>query len=426
MDVLNKDASASDAVPQQQDKASARRNLEYWIAFVIVGAALEVSPLAIRMLTHRTELSLHLLVPSVVFNLFLLLVAGALLTRRKLRRFFFHLIAWTLPVVAIAGLEVVAGKVRLSQHVAMFEDLSVIKRGSGFEPDTNHRAPEKDGFAVYRPWSGNGVTINGFGLRTSPPTPKAQGEYRVAAVGSSETFGARLAEADTIPSLLQAALHRNGHDEISVYNFGIEGANIDSDLALLRHFKEIYGIDQAIFIIGGAETWAVNSAVARPPLTDGIASFELYKAIHFIMATWFEPSPARLAQFDAQYQALPADTKNRLIDGIKTANDYCKSASLRCDFILQPQLGTRRPPRGTEVQLAQTTGRLCPRCVVLAAQMYRDALDLGPSGQVHDFTTVFDQSSDQFYFDVGHVNEGGSAIIADALLPVVLRAALSK
>ena len=88
---------------------------------------------------------------------------------------------------------------------------------------------------------------------------------------------------------------------------------------------------------------------------------------------------------------------------------------LRCDFILQPQLGSRRPLVGTEVQLAQTARRLCPRCEALTAQMYRDALNLGISGQVHDFTTVLDNRSEQFYFDVGHVNEAGSAIIANSL-----------
>ena len=142
-------------------------------------------------------------------------------------------------------------------------------------------------------------------------------------VGSSETFGSRLAEADTIPALLQTALHRAGRDRISVYNFGIEGANIGRDLALVRHFKDIYGIDQVVFIVGGAETWGAYSDVERPDLV----TFELHKTARWLMATWFEPSPARIAQFDAQYQALSPDKKSRLVDGIKAANDYCRSAS---------------------------------------------------------------------------------------------------
>jgi hypothetical protein len=106
----------------------------------------------------------------------------------------------------------------------MFQDMSTIERGSDWGPGKNHLAPEQDGFVLYLPWSGNGVTINPLGLRTAPPDPKAPGEHRIAVVGSSETWGFRLADADTIPALLQATLHEDGHGEISVYNFGIEDA----------------------------------------------------------------------------------------------------------------------------------------------------------------------------------------------------------
>lgn len=424
MDALQRDPGAPNEVQQQRGSASSRRHVDYWIAFAVIAFALAINPLTIRLLTRSAETGLRLLVLSLVFDLFLLALAAAMLTRGTARRFFFYLFVATLPFVAMAGLELIAGKIHLSQRVAVFEDLSVIKRGNGWEANAIHLMPEKDGFAVYRPWSGNGVILNELGLRTSPPTPKTPGEHRIAVVGSSETFGSRLADADTIPALLQTALRNSGRDKVSVYNFGIEGANISKDLALLRHFKDIYGIDQAVFIVGGAETWAVYSDIERPDL--GIVSFDLYKTARWIRATWFAPSPARLAQFDAAYQALSPDKKNRLIDGIKAANDYCRAASLRCDFILQPQLGMRRPLVGTEVQLAQTARRLCLRCDGLTVQMYRDAVALGMNGQVHDFTTVLDQSSEQFYFDVGHVNEAGSAIIANNLLPIVTRTAPAK
>src|SRR6266851_5780793 len=103
-------------------------------------------------------------------------------------------------------------------------------------------------FFLYRPWQGNGVTINDLGLRTALPGPKLPGERRIAITGGSVTWGFGLADADTIPSILQTTLRHNGHDEISVYNFGIEGANITKETALLKHFKEIYGIDQVVFL----------------------------------------------------------------------------------------------------------------------------------------------------------------------------------
>ena len=171
-----------------------------WL-FAVLGLALEINPLTIRLLMRGTEIGVRPLTLSLVLeHLFLVAFAGALL-RGKLRRFFFLLFVLALPLVALAGSKVIAGKIHLSQRVAVFEDLSVIKRGNNWEAAAIRHAPEKDGFAVYRPWSGKSATINELGLRTSPPTPKAQGEYRVAVVGSSETFGSRLAEADTIPAV---------------------------------------------------------------------------------------------------------------------------------------------------------------------------------------------------------------------------------
>jgi lysophospholipase L1-like esterase len=426
MDALQPDPSASGALPQQRDAASSGRSLERWIALAVGGLALAINPLSIRLLTHRTELGFRPLVLGVVFDVFLLLVAGALFTSGNRRRVFFHFIAWTLPFVAIAGLEVIAGAVHLSQHIATFQDLSVIKRGNHWGPGISHLAPQHDGFLVYRPWSGDGVTINDLGLRTTRPAPKQQGEYRIAVVGSSETFGTRLADADTIPALLQAALRRTGRDQISVYNFGIEDSNMAKGLALLRHFKDIYRIDHVVFMTGGGDVMADYLDIEGQPLgitAGGIASFELYKTIELIRATWFEPAATRLARFDARFQEQWADKKNRLVDGIKAANDYCRATSLRCDFILQPLLVGRRSLAGTEVQLAQTYRRLYPRFDMLAKRSYRDALDPGLDGGIHDLTTVFDDSRDQYYFDGGHVNEAGNAIVVDALLPIVTQSA---
>jgi len=427
MDALQSDPSASKAL-LQRDAVSSGRNVEYRIAFAVIGLVLAINPLSIRLLTHGIEPGVRPLVLSVVFDLFLLLVAGALFTRNKARRVFFHLLAWTLPFVLVAGLEVIAGAIHVPEHVAMFQDLSVIRRGSNWGPGKSHLAPEKDGFLLYRPWSGNGVTINDLGLRTSAPTPKAPGERRIALVGSSETFGTRLADDDTIAAQLQAALRRAGHNEISVYNFGIEDSNLPRGLALLRHFRDIYQIDQAVFIAGGGDVFGEYLQIEGGPAHDDsfVANSRLYKAIELIMATWFEPSPARLARFDARYRAQSADTKNRLVDGIKAASDYCRVASLRCDFILQPLLASRRQPVGTEIQLAQTYRRLYPRFGALAVQSYRAALDLGLDGQVHDLTTVFDDSSEQYYIDGGHVNEAGNAIIVAAILPIVTSRAQPK
>jgi len=108
------------------------------------------------------------------------------------------------------------------------------------------------------------------------------------------------------------------------------------------------------------------------------------------------------------------------------ANAYCRAATLHCDFVLMPLLVTRQSPIGTEAKLAQTFGGLYPRLDVLARQMYRSALDLRLTMQVHDFTAVFDSNSEQVYLDGGHNNEAGHLAIVDALLPIVMPTPPSK
>jgi hypothetical protein len=94
---------------------------------------------------------------------------------------------------------------------------------------------------------------------------------------------------------LQAALRRNGHDNMSVYNFGVEDADISRELSLLKHYKDIYGIDQVIFFTGGADVLKEYLDRRAPGIRpDRITSLELYRTIDRIRMTWFSPSPARL------------------------------------------------------------------------------------------------------------------------------------
>jgi hypothetical protein len=425
MDALPPDPGATGMPPKQLPGAvTSNRTADYLAAAVIAGLAFAISPVAIRILTGRSELTFRALLISVAFDVFLLLVAGAVLARGGARRFFFAAIACTLPFVLLAALETLAGAIHLSDRVAMFQDLSTLERGSDWGPGKSHLAPEKDGFVLYRPWSGNGVTINALGLRTAPPVPKSSGEHRIAVVGSSETWGFRLADADTIPALLQTALHQYGHGQISVYNFGIEDATMARELALLKHFKAIYDIDQVLFVAGASDLYREYFAIQGDSLDNSgigrrIAGFELYRTIERIRLTWFGVSADRLAQVDARLASYSAQKGSELADGIVAADSYCTEAALRCDFVLQPLVLFRQSPSGTELRIAQTYLRQYPGLNVLASRLYREATGLGTTAQIHDLSAVFDDASPQFFIDEVHLNEAGNRALVGTLLPIV-------
>jgi hypothetical protein len=81
------------------------------------------------------------------------------------------------------------------------------------------------------------IAINEVGPRTKSPTPKQSGEWRIAVTGG--VWGAYVWDVDTIPIQLQQLFDRNGYHNVSVYNFGIEGAKIAGELDLLRRFREL-------------------------------------------------------------------------------------------------------------------------------------------------------------------------------------------
>src|SRR5262249_3159179 len=213
---------------------------------------------------------------------------------------------------------------------------------------------EMDGLQLYRPWQGDGIVINELGLRTPPPTPKRSGEWRIAVTGASVAFGWRVRDADTIPVQLQARLHRQGFGNVTGYNFAIDNILVADELAVLKHFRTTYGIDQVVFLTGANDVTESYMSAAVPNrfglFGGGIAQFELLKLAGRLNALWIGPPSALLEKLDAM--TIPALARhNSLREGVAAADAYCRAAALRCDFVLQPSLLRRRAPVGPELRI---------------------------------------------------------------------------
>jgi hypothetical protein len=271
---------------------------------------------------------------------------------------------------------------------------------------------------TYRPWSGNGITINSTGLRTSEPQPKQPGEWRIAITGGSTVYGWRLLDADTLAVLVQQALRRK-HPNVTVYNFGIEGATIARELDLLKRFHKQYEIDEVVFYTGGNNVMhsyidAMSGGGTARSVSAKLNAFELVRSVSRLTAVAVEPSAQTLAYLDET--VLPEVVKrNPLRLGVEAADAYCRAEALRCQVMLQPSLYTRRPPRGPEVAMVQNAERLYPRIGALGVKMYQDVLDKPPQMPVADISNVFDSSERPFYVDWLHINEAGNAYLADQM-----------
>ena len=83
------------------------------------------------------------------------------------------------------------------------------------------------------------VTYNERGLRDRPILPKAEGEYRILALGDSVTFGLRVDQDKTFAARLESLLRGRLHRPVRVINSGVGGYNTVQELT---YFKQ-EGID---------------------------------------------------------------------------------------------------------------------------------------------------------------------------------------
>lgn len=401
------------------------RIADYLVAALLAAIALSFSPPGLLLITGRPALTTREIAMTLALDAFLLANIGAILTRGRRRTLFFHLMAWTFPLVLLAGFEEVAGLTHLAERIAPFEDLSLLdKRGRwpAHLLSEARWAPAGPGPKLYRPWQGDGIVINELGLRTAMPSPKSPGEWRVAISGGSAVWGWRVLDADTIPADMQRRL-RQTHPNITVFNFGIEGATLAAELALLRQFRDMYALDEVLFYTGGNDVVAayLRETAAQSEMDNlrrEATGFELAKAARRLSAMLDGVSPATLATLDRDL--LPRMLRNNsLREGIVAADAYCRASAIRCSFVLQPMLLVRKNPVPPEDRIARTLELVFPRLDVLIGKMYRDSIAAAPRDRALDLSNFFDNATRPSFVDTVHLNEAGNRLVAEALLPLV-------
>src|SRR5262249_12864372 len=150
------------------------------------------------------------------------------------------------------------------------------------------------------------------------------------------------------------------------------------------------------------------------------SGFELGKAARRVNALLQGPNSSYVARFESDI--LPGILQNNpLRRGVAAADEYCRGAELDCVFVFQPTLVTRKNHPAGEAKLAKTYDTLFPGMAVLTRQMYRDAMAAGPAGRTYDLTDVFDHRTTALFTDHIHVNEEGNRVVAEALVPILLK-----
>jgi hypothetical protein len=390
-------------------------------ASAFAALSLLISPIGVKLITGREDLSFRVTLVGLCFAAFLLAIAIAIAAIGRLRQLMFRVLLVMLPMMFLAVLETAAIALHLADRAALLEDNSVYSRRGHWPAHlmSDARMINTGGLRLYRPWQGDGVVINNIGLRTQSPQPKRPGEWRIAVTGGSTAWGYRVGDEDTIAAQLARALQDRGYKNVSVYNFGIEGAELKSELALLKRFKETYAIDQVIFYTGGNDVIAAY-VDGRPWMNQatGFTSLELFKAWTRLAARL--NSPAMNAP-DARDQSRMRQSHS-LSAEIVAATEYCHMAGLKCDFALQPWLFTHAHRAGTESALMHTVKAMYPGLYELWNDMYASALAAGAADHTHDLRNALDTVTSQTFADLLHINETGNFTIGKRLEPIAARA----
>jgi lysophospholipase L1-like esterase len=391
------------------------------IASAFAVLSLLMSPIGIKLITGREDLTFRVNLVGLCFAAFLLVLAIAIASIGRLRQLMFYVLAIMLPAIFLAVLETAAIAVHLADRVALAEDNSVYDRPGRWPAHlmSDARMINTDGLRLYRPWQGDGVVINDLGLRTQRPQTKQPGEWRIALTGGSTAWGYRIGDEDTIAAQLSRVLQRRGYKNVSVYNFGIEGVELKSELALLMRFREIYAIDQVIFYTGGNDViGAYMDGRPWPNQATGFTSLELFKAWTRLAARLNSPA-TNLPDARDRSQTLQS---NSLSVGIVAATEYCRTVGLKCDFALQPWLFTRAHPAGTESAMRRSIEIMFPGLYELWSEMYASALTAEPADRVHDLRNALDTVDSQVFADLLHINETGNSAIGKRLEPIAAHA----
>jgi len=401
------------------------RVLDYLVAALLGAVVFALSPLGLLLTKGYAGLNHRAVAMTLALDVFLLIWIGAILTQGRRRRFFFHLILWTLPLVLLDGIEVVARSVNLAERILpVSDDSGLVNYGHlpRYFFDETRSAPATPGWRLYRRWNSDGIFVNDLGLRTAAPTSKMSGEWRVAISGGSTVWGWRVLDADTISANVQRLLQTAAR-KITVYNFGIEGATLEAELLTLQRFRDAYALDEVVFFTG-----ANDVLKAYWSATTGKTNFENFIASDFELAKAARRATALMQGVNAsdvdkvEREVVPRILQdNPLRRGIAAAESYCRSAELECVFALQPMLATRKHHPGREAKLAATYELLFPGMGALARAMYRDAMAAAPDGRVCDLAGIFDDQAGPLFTDHGHVDEEGNRVIAAALVPILLK-----
>lgn len=248
------------------------------------------------------------------------------------------------------------------------------------------------------------IRLNEWGLRGGPVAPLPPGGRRILFLGGSIALGWGVAEEDTIEARLERQLRARG-EAAQVLNGGV--GNYNADRYVSRFFKELAGLQPTDIVVH----YFLRDAEDLPPGGGNIA---------------LQKSQLAVTLWIAYHRAFDRSGEGSLVDHYRAAyrDDAPGFREMRAKLA---ELAAYARARGVRIYLAMTPdvhnlvdyklGFVHEIMRGVAAKAGYTYVDLLPAMQGRPPQELFAMPGDP------HPNALGHALMADALLPVIARAA---
>lgn len=338
----------------------------------------------------------------------------------------------------------------LDRNFAAYGDVSDIARFMDDASPYRSQRPVAYGLTLYKKASSPVYNVNGHGFRTREFMPRERSEWRIGFLGGSTTWGSWVRDHETIPHFVGARLQERSSKNIVVYNLGVEGANIKSEIRIAQSLFKVIEFNQLVFYDGVNDipTILTGNDQRMPPsikimeeqgasdenrgsyvrlasiwerLLLKIRDFEIVQSIKFLVV---EMAILASAGNKRTQQTVAADldvqrSATYYLDSYREMNRFCEEQELKCDFFLQPFIAHKEEMSNPEKRILNVLKKKIPRYVDHYNRTV-DAIMGERNHNIHDLRGAIKRGPMEVFTDAVHVNSRGNSQIADALTGVLL------
>ncbi len=304
----------------------------------------------------------------------------------------------------------------------------------------------------YRPFKTPYISINRDGFRGPEVTPKEAGEYRIVITGASISYGLYFPDDQTVPALVEKNLReRCPSCRITVYNLGIEGYELQRDIALVERLFDRIQPDFVVFYAGGADVnyaYVWGYRVHEPFTHDGPFNEEQIEALQpFYRKTWIDylrvtrliatavksergmlPEPVVFAETFST--VLPPNLAERAHEfGARFTDDMERAAKMLSEkgvgslFVFMPNAVYKNPLSPLESSALKVFDTLYPHYgafSLAALSAVRHEVGARRFSLFRDFSDIFDGSSDDMFYDFIHMTPRGNRELARKMAELLI------